>query len=88
MCSSNSPPVSECQFASFLGPVPAATLWAGYTGGVWRTAGSRPASADRVFTVINAVHLAAVLAHFLGWPLWRTVFGLPGWSTAKTSDRT
>jgi hypothetical protein len=30
-----------------------------------------------VFTVINAIHLAAVLAHLLGWPRRRTVFGLP-----------
>src|ERR1700712_2378734 len=64
-------------FASFIGPVPAAGLWAGYTGAVWRAAATRAASADRGFTVINAVHLAAVIGHFLGWPRDRTRFGLP-----------
>jgi hypothetical protein len=63
--------------ASFLGPVPTATLWAGYVSGVLRAAATRPVSADRAFTVINAVHLAAVIAHFLGWPAKWTRIGLP-----------
>jgi hypothetical protein len=42
-------------FASFLGPGPAAGLWAGYTAGVWRTAANRPSSADRALAVVNAI---------------------------------
>jgi hypothetical protein len=64
-------------FASLVGPFPAAGLWAGYTGGVWRAAASKADSADQVLTVVNAVHLSAVIAHFLGWPRRRTRWGLP-----------
>src|SRR5215207_10071972 len=61
--------------ASLLGPGPAAGLWAGYTAGVWRIAAHRAPSADRALAVVNAVSLAAVIAHFSGWPR-RTRFGL------------
>ncbi|OUD01794.1 hypothetical protein [Streptomyces swartbergensis] len=67
-------------FASFLGPVPAATAWAIGTGTAWHAAGNRPAAYDRAFTVLNSVSLAAVTAHLTGWPHRRTRLGIP-WLT-------
>jgi hypothetical protein len=63
--------------ASVLGPVPAAGLWAGGTAAIWRAAGRRPASGDAAFGVWNGIGLAAVAAHFAGWPSRRTRTGLP-----------
>jgi hypothetical protein len=65
--------------ASVIGPAPAAALFG--SGGVvaFREAGRQPRSRDRTFAVLNGVFLAAVLAHFSGWPRARR-WGLP-WLT-------
>jgi hypothetical protein len=63
--------------ASVLGPVPAAGLWAAGTTGIWRAAGSRGTGGDAFFGVWNGIGLAAVVAHFAGWPRERTRTGLP-----------
>ncbi|MGW3602023.1 hypothetical protein [Micromonospora sp. NPDC005161] len=63
--------------ASVLGPVPAAGLWTLGAGTLWRAAGTRPASSDRIFAVGNGVGLAAVIAHLRGWPGRRTRLGVP-----------
>jgi hypothetical protein len=62
--------------ASVLGPQVAA-LWAIGLAALWRGAGTRAASSDPVFALWNSVGLAAVLAHFTGWPTRRTGAGLP-----------
>jgi hypothetical protein len=64
-------------FASVLGPVPAAALWAVGTGGVCRVAATRPPSSDSALAFINGVSLAAVIAHLTAWPSRRTRLGLP-----------
>jgi hypothetical protein len=61
--------------ASVLGPVPAAALWAGATGGVQRAA-ARPGT-DLGLAVVNGTGLAAVVAHLAGWPHRWTRAGLP-----------
>jgi hypothetical protein len=63
--------------ASVLGPAPAAGAWALGTGAVWRSAARRPASADAAFAAWNVLGLAAVVAHFAGWPRRRTRAGVP-----------
>jgi hypothetical protein len=62
--------------ASVLGPMPAAVVWAAGTRAAWRAARNRRASADTVLAIGNSVGLAAVIAHFAGWPRRRTA-GLP-----------
>jgi hypothetical protein len=62
--------------ASVLGS-PAAVLWALGLSALWRGAATRPASGDTTFALWNSVGLAAVLAHFAGWPTRRTRAGLP-----------
>src|SRR5829696_574185 len=64
-------------FASIAGPVPAAGMWTVGTGGLWRAAKTRPASADPVFAAVNGLGLAAIVAHMAGWPRRRTRLGLP-----------
>lgn len=64
-------------FASVLGPVPAAALWAVGTRSVWRAAATRLASSDHSLAIVNGVALAAVIAHLAGWPARRTRLGLP-----------
>ncbi|GHB54608.1 hypothetical protein GCM10010377_52170 [Streptomyces viridiviolaceus] len=63
--------------ASVLGPFTAATAWTVGTGTAWRTAGTRPASADSAFAVLNSVSLAAVIAHLTAWPRRRTRLAIP-----------
>jgi hypothetical protein len=64
-------------FASVLGPIPAATGWAIGIRAVWRAALTRPATADLALGLWNGLGLAAVLAHFAGWPRRWTRTGLP-----------
>jgi hypothetical protein len=64
-------------FASVLGPVPAAVLWAAGVTSVWRAAGTRPGRGETALAACNAVGLAAVLAHLGGWPRSWTRVGLP-----------
>jgi hypothetical protein len=64
-------------FASVLGPLPAAGLWAVGTRVIWRAAGVRPPSADVAFALWNGVGVAVVVAHFIGWPSRRTGLGVP-----------
>jgi hypothetical protein len=63
-------------YASRLGLMPAATLYA--AGGAWafRAAGRLPASRDCAFSVLNGAFLSAVIGHFATWP-HTTVAGLP-----------
>jgi hypothetical protein len=63
--------------ASIAGPVPAASLWVLTIGGLWRAAGIRPASADRLFAIVNGLGLTAVVAHLTGWPHTRSRLALP-----------
>jgi hypothetical protein len=65
-------------FASVLGPVPAAGVWA--AGSVWvqRAAGSP--TGDRALAVVDGLSLAAAVGHLAGWPRRRTRVGLP-WLT-------
>jgi hypothetical protein len=65
-------------FASVLGPVPAAGLWAAGSAWVQRAAGS-PTS-EHALTVVNGLSLAAAVGHLTGWPRRRTRLGLP-WLT-------
>ena len=62
--------------ASVVGPAPAATLWAVSARSAWRAAGTRPASSDPAFALLNGFGLTAILAHLAGWPR-RTRLGLP-----------
>ncbi len=63
--------------ASVLGPAPAAGAWALGTRAVWRAAARRPASGDAAFAAWNVLGLAAVVAHFTGWPRTHTKVGVP-----------
>ena len=63
--------------ASVVGPAPAATLWAVSARSAWRAAGTKPASSDPAFALLNGFGLTAVLAHLAGWPRRRTRLGLP-----------
>ena len=65
-------------FASVLGPLPAAAVWATATGAVQKAAGSP--SRDTTLAVVNGAGLAAAVAHLAGWPRRRTRLGLP-WLT-------
>jgi hypothetical protein len=66
--------------ASVLGPLPAATLWAGSTVAALRGAARAPVSGDTGFAIGNAAALTVVLGHLTGWPRRSTVLGLP-WLT-------
>ncbi len=63
--------------ASVLGPAPAAGAWALGIRAVWRAAADRPASGDAGLAAWNVLGLAAVAAHFTGWPRRRTRAGVP-----------
>ena len=65
--------------ASRLGPAAPAALVASGTAVVWREAGRRGGSADRVFAVLNGAFLSAALGHFTSWPR-TSMAGLP-WLT-------
>lgn len=65
-------------FASVLGPVPAAAVWAAEAVQVQRVAGSP--RTDRTLAVVNGLSVAAAAAHLAGWPRRRTRLGLP-WLT-------
>jgi hypothetical protein len=64
-------------FASLVGPVPAAGVWAVGTLVTWRATGSRSASVDVPLAAVNAVGLAAVVAHLAAWPRTPTRLGVP-----------
>jgi hypothetical protein len=64
--------------ASVVGPLPAAAGWAAATAAGWRAAGQGGSRRDTVLRVVDGTALAAVAAHWLGWPRRRR--GLP-WLT-------
>jgi hypothetical protein len=65
--------------AARIGPGLAAALWSAGGVAAFRAAGRCPRSGDTAFAVLDGAFLAAVIAHFTGWP--RTeVAGLP-WLT-------
>jgi len=59
---------SAMPFASLLGPLPAAALWASTTAVGIHQAGRLPPSRDRVFAITNGLFLSAVVGHFTAWP--------------------
>lgn len=63
-------------YASRLGPMPAATLYATGSASAFQAAGRLPASRDCAFSVLNGAFLSAVIGHFATWP-HTTVAGLP-----------
>jgi hypothetical protein len=63
--------------ASVLGPYGAAGVWTLAAGGVWRAAGARHRSADKMLAAVNGFGVAAVAAHLVGWPTRPTRTGLP-----------
>jgi hypothetical protein len=63
-------------FASRVGPLPMATVFASSTAWVFDHAGRRGQSADATFSLIDGVYLSAVLAHFASWPR-TSVVGVP-----------
>jgi hypothetical protein len=65
--------------ASWTGPRRAASLWATGSALAFRAAGRQPAKRDGAFALLNGFYLAAVLAHFAGWPSTRRA-GMP-WLT-------
>jgi hypothetical protein len=65
--------------ASRIGPLPAATLYAGGSVVAFRQAGRQPHRHDKAFALLNGIYLAAVIAHFAAWPTV-TRRGLP-WLT-------
>jgi hypothetical protein len=64
-------------FASVLGPVPAAAVWAAGSAALGRLAGRPAPCGDRVLAVADGLGAAAVVAHLAGWPRRRTRIGLP-----------
>jgi len=71
----------------YPGPVSAATLWAGYAGGVSRAAATKPVSADRAFTV-TPIEVALIYGKPLEVEVPRFVPRAPGAgnSTAVPED--
>jgi hypothetical protein len=65
--------------ASVAGPGPAAVSWAAGTAYALRLTGRRGTPDQKAFTLMNALFLSAVLAHFAYWPK-RYAAGLP-WLT-------
>jgi hypothetical protein len=63
-------------FASRVGPIRAAALWATATAVALRGAERHPESWDPVYAALDAAYLSAVLAHVAGWPRTR-VLGVP-----------
>lgn len=63
--------------ASVLGPLPAAAVFGGGSAMVERWAAQAPPSADGRFMVLNGLGVAAVVAHWLGWPRRRMPGGIP-----------
>jgi hypothetical protein len=61
--------------ASVAGPVPAAVGWTAATAAGWRAAGHGGSGPDVALRVVDGTALAAVAAHWLGWPRRRR--GLP-----------
>jgi len=55
-------------FASIVGPLPAATLWASSAAVGIQRAARLPPSQDRIFAVTNGLFLSAVVGHFTAWP--------------------
>jgi hypothetical protein len=64
-------------FASVVGPLPAAIVWASGSVTLDRLAARPSPAGDRVLTAMNGLGLAAVVAHLAGWPRRRTRVGLP-----------
>jgi hypothetical protein len=64
-------------FASVVGPLPAAVVWASGSAALDRLAARPSGSGDRVLAVANGLGLAAVVGHLAGWPRRRTRVGLP-----------